>query len=184
MNSTYQIKNIIEGDEAQLLHGVYIMLVNAARIPPHLGIIIDGNLYSLNVKGPTVDGDLSTMLRTIKQRNIESIFIKLHVPSSITNEQLSDAARKYVLAYPAVEAGRTTCLAPIRDLCSSMFGIPGHSANFIYELLPLLEEKELLASCYHLNLGNYLENGSFFLQRYTMEDIDNQIRMLKMEIGN
>lgn len=181
---TYQIRNIIEGDETQLLHGAYIMLVHAARIPPHLGMIIDGSLFSLNVKGQTVDGDLRSLLRTIKQRNIESIFIKLRVPSSIMNEQLSDEARKCVQVYPAVEAGRTTCLAPIRDICSTMFGIPVHCSNFIYELLPLLEEKELLASCYHLNLGNYLKNGSFFLQRYTMEDIDNQVRMLKMDIGN
>ena len=95
--------------------GVYLIVLHARRVPPHLTLSVQGKLFSLSVKGPSVDGELSHLLRFIKQRSIETLFIKLAVPALFTIQQLRNEIKKYTLAYPRVDVGIATCLNPIKD---------------------------------------------------------------------
>lgn len=176
LSTEYQINHLTAAHEDVLLSDVYLVLLNVTRVPPHLAISISGKLFTLSVKGPTVEGDLSSLLRIIRQRSIESIFIKLSVPWVFTLEQLQNEIRNYVLAYPRVDVGLATCLAPIKDFCGSVYDAETINVNFIYELLPVLEQKNVIDSCYHLNLDQYLRKDSFMLKKYTMDDINDEIR--------
>ena len=155
------------------------MLLNAARIPPHIAIAVNGKMFSLDVKRPSVDVDLYSTLRAIQQRNVGCIFIRLNVPASFSTDQFEEGVKRCVLAYPRVDIGVATCLAPVKDLCRKIFNTEVSDVNFIYELLPRLEKQNIIDSCYQLCMDESLQDGSFFMTRYTMDDIHEQIRRIK-----
>jgi len=48
---TYTIHNISNATESDLKRGVFIALLHASRIPPHIGLLADAQYHSLHVKG-------------------------------------------------------------------------------------------------------------------------------------
>ena len=176
MQTNYTIRNIQKGDDALLLHDVFLIILYANRIPPHLAVSVNGKLFTLTTKGATIDGELSSMLRLLRKNNIETIFIRLHVPPLFTMDQLHDEIKKYTLAYPRVDVGIATCLNPIRDFCGAVYGQESVKANFIFELLPKLEHKEALGECYYMNMEKFMKQNSFALRIYSMNDIYEGIR--------
>ena len=173
----YIIPNILPAQEALLLNDVYLVILYATRVPPHLAVSINGKLFTLTVKGATVDGELKALLKLIQQRNIDSIFIKLSVPPVFTMEELRKEIKKYTLAYPRVDIGIATCLSPIKDFCFEIYDTEVQRVNYVFDLLPKLYEKNIITSCYHLNLDRYLSGDSFHLAKYTMNEIYEGIRV-------
>src|ERR1051326_7747043 len=104
----YTIHNIQKAEETLLMQDVYLILLYANRVPPHLAVSVNGKLFTLTTKGATVDGELSSMIRLIKKKKIETIFIRLNVPALFTMDQLHDEIKKYTLAYPRVDVGIAT----------------------------------------------------------------------------
>ena len=180
----YKISSISHASEESLMENVYLVLLNATNAPPHLAVAVHGKLFTLSVKGPKVDSDLRLLLRTIEQRSIESIFVQLNVPKGISADQLSEAIRKSVLSYPRVDVNVATCLAPIKDFCEEVYNIDTEDVNFIYELLPLLETMNAISAYSHLNLENALTGNDFFLEKYSMEDINEEIRKASVMISS
>jgi len=172
----YIIPNILPANEALLMNEVYLVVLYATRIPPHLAISVNGKLFTLTVKGATVDGELGALLKLIRQRNIDSIFIKLSVPAVFTTDQLRNEIKKYTLAYPRVDIGIATCLSPIKDFCEEIYSTEMQKVNYVFDLLPKLYERNVITSCYQLNLDRYLTGSSFYLSRYNMNDIYEGIR--------
>ncbi len=174
--SHYSISNLLPADETLLLNDVYLILLHATRIPPHLLISVSGKLFSLGVKGPAVEDDLKMVLKFIRQKQTPTIFIKLSVPMLFTIQDLSNEIRKYTLAYPRVDVGIATCLTPIKDFCSSVYNTEIRKVNFIYELLPKLYEQKAAGNAYHLFLEKHLQQEKFCLPKYSMNDIYEGIR--------
>src|SRR5438105_3167223 len=107
--NNYTISNIQKAEDAILLSDVYLILLYANRIPPHLAVSVNGKLFTLTTKGATVDGELASLLRLIKKNAIETIFVRLNVPALFTIAQLRDEIKKFTLAYPRVDVGIATC---------------------------------------------------------------------------
>ena len=177
----YKIPNIFPANEGLLLNDVYLIILNAMDVPPHLALSINGKLFSLSVKGPSVNGNLEHLLKLIRQRFIETIFIKLSVPAIFSIQQLRDEVKKHMLAYPRVDVGIATCLDPIKNFCSTVYEAETTHVNFVFDLLPQLYQLQIISSCYHLNLDKYLKENSFYLQKYTMYDIYEGIRKTQLE---
>ncbi|MFH1004923.1 MAG: hypothetical protein V1781_05450 [Bacteroidota bacterium] len=176
METSYKISSIIPANEVLLMNDVYLVLLYATRIPPHLLISINGKIFTLSVKGATVDGNLFTLLTFIRKRNIETIFIKLALPQFFTMEQLKNVIRKCTLFYPCVDIGFATCLAPIRDFCHSVYEIDKKSIHLIFDLLPKLQEQKVVKEYYQINLDKHLIGNSLLLKKYSMNDIYEAIR--------
>ena len=45
---------------------VFLFLLNVDRVPPHLGLMIGDNGYSLSIYGPKVKWELSEIIRSTK----------------------------------------------------------------------------------------------------------------------
>lgn len=176
-NSTqYCITNFLPADEAILLNDVYLILLHATRIPPHLLVAVNGKMFSLGVNGPMVDNDLTMILKYIRQKQTPTIFIKLSVPAIFTMDDIKKEIKKCTLAYPRADVGIATCLTPIKDFCSSVYRTETGNINFVYELLPKLHEQKAAGICYHMFLDKHLQQGTFFLPKYSMNDIYEGIR--------
>lgn len=54
-----------------------LVILHANRIPPHIGLLINGNYNSLTIKGHELNVNIEALLKTISQKKIESVFIEL-----------------------------------------------------------------------------------------------------------
>lgn len=167
---------ILSATDAVLLNDVFLVVLYATRIPPHLSLAVNGKLFSLSVAGATVDGELNALLKLIRRNQIATLFIKLEVPALFTLADLSREIKKYTLAYPRVDIGIATCLSPIKDFCSEIYDTDIKKVNFVYELLPKLYEQKVISCCYQLNLKSYTFENSFAMNKYSMNDIFEGIR--------
>jgi hypothetical protein len=176
MQDFYKISNLLPANDTLLKNDVYLVLLYARRIPPHLLISINGKIFSLNLTGPSVDGELDVLLAFIRRKNIETIFIKLSLPVLFTLEQLKEEIRNCTLAYPKVGIGIATCLSPIRDFCHSVYDTETKNVNLIFDLLPKLQERNAMRDCYQMNMEKHLSGNSFSLNMYEVNDVYEAIR--------
>lgn len=176
MQSFYKISNLLPATDAVLMNDVYLVLLYATRIPPHLLISINGKIFTLSVKGATVDGELPALLTLIRRKNIETIFIRLALPPLFTLNQLTEEIRSCTLAYPRADIGIATCLTPIKDFCHSIYDTESKNINLIFDLLPKLQARNAMSDCYHLNLERYLSGSTFSLDIYEVNDVYEAIR--------
>lgn len=179
--NNYTITNILPAKEEVLSNDIFLVVLYASRIPPHLAVSVNGKIFTLSVKGAMVDGELNSLIRLIRKQNIETVFIKLSVPALFTLDQLREEIKKYTLAYPRVDIGLATCLAPIRDFCASVYEPEMKQANFVYELLPMLYSKNIITSCYQINLDRLMFGDSFGMKKYSMNDVYEGIRSVNLQ---
>ena len=174
--SSYKISNLLPADDTLLKNDVYLVLLYATRVPPHLLISVNGKIFTLSLKGATVDGELAALLQLIRKKRIETIFIRLALPPLFTIEQLKEEIRTCTLAYPRVDIGIATCLSPIKDFCHTIYDTETKNVNLIFDLLPKLQERNAMKDCYQMNLENYLKGDTFSLNIYQVNDVHEAIR--------
>lgn len=179
---SYRINSLLPFRPEMLKEGVFLVLLHANRIPPHLVVLVSGKVFTLTVRGGTVDSDHAPLLRLIHKQEIETVFVRLNVPALFTMEQLREQIRKLILAYPRVEAGIATCLDPIKEFCGKVYAPEARGVNFVYELLPKLESFGVITDSYHLHMEPYLKQGSFELKKYSMQDIYEGIRTARLTL--
>lgn len=172
----YKLSNILPANDIVLKNDLFLVLLHATRIPPHLLISVNGKIFTLSVKGATVDGELPALLQLIRKKQIETLFIRLSLPPLFTLDQLKTEIRNCTLAYPKVDIGIATCLTPINDFCHSVYETENKNVNLIFDLLPELQKRNALKDIYHLNLERQLSDHSFSISRYEVNDVYEAIR--------
>lgn len=176
MHPSYKISNLLPANEAVLMNDVHLVLLYATRPPPHLLISVNGKIFTLSVKGATVDGELPALLTLIRRKNIETLFIRLALPPLFTLDQLKEEIRACTLAYPRADIGIATCLSPIKDFCHTIYDTESRNVNLIFDLLPKLQERNAMKDCYHLNMEKHLSGNSLSLDIYEVNDVYEAIR--------
>lgn len=172
----YQLHITKQFNAEELHKGLYIFIFRATRIPPHLGIITNGKLFDISLQGPNVEVPVEDFIATVNKRQSEVVFIELKQPAF--NSFLDDEIKYLVNKYWRVTKD-VSCLFPIREFLSAIYFNPVfEKANFIFELLPLLEESNLIKSKVQLNLDKRLKNSYLELLKYTKKDIENCIAAL------
>lgn len=172
----FQLNNIKPASSTILSGGVFLVLLNTAKVPPHLGLMANGKWYSLEASGPTINGSISGLLKFISQKNVQTIFIGLSIKNVLVKNDLNEIITKLILQYPKVDVGIATCLTPIKDFCSSVYNLETSNINFVYELIPLLEKNNTVTGIYEMNLSSKLNNETFKLKKYSLDDIFSSIR--------
>ena len=146
MQSSYKISNLLPATEAVLMNDVYLVLLYATRIPPHLLVSVNGKIFTLSVKGATVDGELPALLTLIHQEEHRSRFYSSQASEAafaFTMEQLKEEIRNCP-RYPRADIGIATCLTPIKDFCHSIYDTETKNVNLIFDLLPKLQERNAI----------------------------------------
>ncbi|MBN4051416.1 hypothetical protein JYU16_01230 [bacterium AH-315-M05] len=173
----YKISNIQPLPENTPNKGIFIVVLYANRIPPHLSLMINGKVFSLSVNGPKVNMGVDDLSKLIRSKSIETLFFQLKDQEDSTVLQLIEKMRELTLAYPGLDAGGATCLNPIKEFCLSVYKTDITGVNFIFDLLPKLGN--VVIAHFHLNMESCLSDGVFYLEKYTIDDIDNMIRRLQ-----
>ena len=161
--SKYTFDSIFEADIDLLRTDNYLWIWYADKIPPHLGISINGMYFSLKYNGKDLGVEVENPIKLILKRNISALFIKLNCYLN------SDVAFNIFESFEKASSAGFTCLDPIQQTLSKQ------NLRTIFELLEELKMEQVTGSVYGLNLpDNY--SG---LPTYGVKEIRD--RLLKLE---
>ncbi len=160
-------KNI---SEINLQQGVFIFIHRASKVPPHIGMAVNGLLFEISTVGPGYTYKAVELLKTAQKRGVGLIYLELKQASQNPNE-LQTLMTDLVRHYHKVDE-EITCLFPIKDFIQEVYHVEVSKANFIFDLLPILYKNNCIISSYEVNLTDKLKHGSFELKKYTKQDVD------------
>jgi len=172
--SKYAIHITSEITLEKLQKGLFIFIFRASKIPPHIGVITNGMLYDITSVGPNIDLPVADFYTTVIKRKTEVIFVEL---KQSLNFDLSAVITEKVRDYWKVTPN-TSCLNPIKDFLSEIYNLKVSQAPFIFDLLPILYDQNLIENVSQSNLRSKLNNGIFELTKYNEDDIEKCINAL------
>ena len=148
-----------------------LLLTDAEKIPPHIGLVSNGFYYSATANGTILDRKMTSVLDVIIKKKKKVLF------ASFDFKLDEEIIRKTFLEYGALVNGKT-CLHPARICVEKSTGLE-FNVNFVFELLPLMQEQKLISSYHHFSLENHLSERYYKLPTYTKTDIVACIDRLK-----
>lgn len=141
-----------------------LWILHANKIPPHIGISVDGFFFSLKVHGKDEFLPNFKLVNIINSRKILSVVIELN-----TNLLIDDVANKYDQFDFAKDLG-SSCLVPIKELL-----LNGEKIERLKDLLHILKEKKLMNKVFGLNLTESYKGIPY----YTTEQIEFRLEKLR-----
>ncbi len=178
-NYILQLKH---GSVEELHRGLWLAIIGADEIPPHIALLCEGLYYSVSVKKTDTGTPLETLLKAVGRHSKPCIFIRITLPEGFAAEAFGGLFEKYgPLHSDAGSTGRSpvTCLNPIRDFFTRAYSEKYNRASFVFELLALAQEDGIIERC----AGIYIEQEKeIILQKYTHREIREKINSLKMHV--
>jgi hypothetical protein len=142
--------------------GTMLLLIEPARVPPHLALIRDASYYSLSIKGVELEKDGHTLLRTLDRKGKPYLLIPFEAPSDEKD------ASGIFSSYEGQEPPVSSCLAPLRDLC----GLTGNEGiATVHDLLRELERQGQLRPPFYFRNMETPEDGEFRIPDYGEEEV-------------
>lgn len=175
LENQFVIQNLQILNEDELYNGVYLLILHARTVPPHLSLTVMGKVYGISTKGPSFDKDVNIYLNYIKKHNVETVFVRLALPAVYTDQQMLSAVRSVVKAYPRVDIGAATCLSPIKDFMQGAYSTEVHDVHLIFDLLPKLQQQGVIEGYYQMNLEDAMASGELKMKRYSVFEVNEAI---------
>lgn len=163
--------------EEELYDGVYIVVMHATRIPPHIGMIIDKQYHSLTIKGWDINTPIRALIKNIEQRKIPSLFIKIKPHATFSNAYMREHFILNIQQFPRVDKDVATCLSPIKLFFDEVYDVRMQEINFLFDLLPHLFEDDLIECSSTL----FVNEANYELPVYTQQELDAEIELARME---
>ena len=174
---SYKLSNINKQfNEEDLLKGLYISVIHATRIPPHIGLIADKKYHSLTVKGQDINTSVNALIKNTIQRKIPALFIKIKAHTTLSDIYLSEHFITNVKQFSRVDVGVATCLSPLKLFFEEVYNVSTKNINYLYELLPLLDNEGLIEDVTSL----FIEEN-YQLPIYTLTEINAGIEQVRNE---
>ncbi len=149
--------------EKQLEKGCFLCVWHAHKIPPHIGLIIDGFYFSLKVKGKDTLIPVGEIIKLINKKNICAVFIGIH--SDLTK----DKVEKIFSNYSNAEVFKFTCLTPISDVFNLR-----EEVDMLADLLNSFKNKNQIGEIFGLNLVSDFKG----ISSYGKEEIEARLKLL------
>ena len=176
----YKIKIDKSFDEEELSKGLFITVIHATRIPPHIGMIADKSYHSLSIKGQDINTPIKALIKNSNIRKIPSLFIKIKPHPTFSAIYLREHFITNVQQFDRVDVGVATCLSPIKLFFEEVYAVSMKNVNYLFELLPVLENEGLIESISSLNI----DEKTYQLPVYTNKEINAGIAEVRTEFKN
>jgi hypothetical protein len=167
----FEIEGIQSFEMNQIESRNYLILLHVDQTPPHLMLSLAGKVYGVSSEGKQNGTALQKLLTYIERKKTPSLFIELICSDS--PEELATKVATAFSKYPRLIAGKTSCLSPIRDFAVSIWGNQLNEANFVFELIPLLENEKAIGT--KMGLNCVLDSDTFQMAKYNSTDISKNI---------
>ena len=162
--SEFDFKSIRRELPEQLLQKSFIWIWNADKVPPHIGISVEKEYFSLTYR-KSEHLLTASMLKKAKRSMVPLVLVE--IPKQVILFDLEGVFSKYQRAIDGI-----TCLHPIRESMNL-----DRKVYQLSDLLVYLESKELIKGVNGLNLPE----GYKGIPDYSMEDILKRISQLNKD---
>lgn len=154
-------------DHIQELHSdwkkrTYILLIRPENVPPHLALMVQGQYFSMSVKGHSLGDEGQIWLDKLSRKKIPVLWVE------VDNLSTGLVQSKFEQSIKDTALGQVTCLHPIKTIFEVQ-------ASFIFELLPQLSNHNKVIA-YAMTPK---ANNQITIPEYTTEEILQYIKSLK-----
>lgn len=156
-----------------LFKGLFICVLHVQRVPPHIGMIINGNYHSLNIKGIETNISVAALEKTIHQQKIKAAFLELEQHPVFSIDHLNAMFIETLKKHPSIKSNEITCLTPIREFLNEFYALNSPAGDMIYDVLKRLNHNNFILQAYSLNLS--LQNNWLDIPVYTQEELAEKI---------
>lgn len=168
--------------ETEIEKGIYLCLLHAKRIPPHIGVIISGKYHSLTIKGAEPNVQLKALLKTIAQKKIETIFLKIAPHPVYSLDHLNSVFLEILKPYTQIKNNELTCLSPIKEFFLEFYALRSNEKDIIFTFLNQLNNNSFILEANSLNLA--LENNQVKIPVYSQDELNEKIKSIRDEFYN
>ena len=163
-------------DPSVLGKGTWLVVLHASRIPPHVGLMIDGNYNSLTIKERELNVSSEALLKMISQKKIEALFLKLVKHPVFSSDHQLNIFQEQLNQFSAVKPNEATCLSPLKLFFEEFYAVRNNKEQLFYDFVEELNRNDYVTQAFGLNIGNNGENNIFTLPHYTNEELQNRIK--------
>ncbi len=161
---SFQFENITSlNDKSFINSGCYLCVWHAHKIPPHIGLIIDGEYFSLKVKGKDTSIPIAEILKLIHRKEICTLIIEIKI--TITKAQIVTIFSQFSNAEPY----KYSCLTPIVDAFNLR-----QDVNMLADLLNSFKSNDQIGNVFGLNLVSDFKG----IPKYGKEEIEARLKEL------
>jgi hypothetical protein len=173
--SPYKIKVSEDANLQALSKHTWIVILHASRIPPHVGLLIDGSYNSLTIKGHELNVRLEVLLKTIQQKKLETLFIQLKKHPVFSAQYQLEIFQHHIQQFTQVN-DEATCLSPVKLYLQEFYIIPLQETELFFELVERLKQNQYIHHTIGLNIGGKLKDDEFELPIYSSEQLQTVIQ--------
>lgn len=171
MASFYKIENLTEVHSLPK-EGFWLLLGPLEVGPPHLALVFQNYYFDITVKGSNSMKNADTVFSVIDLKKHKYIFIE--IKSNLEEQNLNILQSNFYSKNLGVDYA--TCLGPIKSSLEAIFGISLKEVNYVYELIPLLEEKGFTGRKIAYNFN---PKEGYSMPLYSLDDILQRIQILE-----
>jgi hypothetical protein len=171
--------NLHQGFESSFLNkGCWLAIVNAEKVPPHVGLLFNGNYCSLNIKGKEIDIAVAALLRKTEMLKIPALFIRLKNHPVFSTDFLHEHFKLELEKYDKVST-EATCFAPVRSFMEENYLLKQRTLNYLFELFPALYKEQMIVAAFgqHLSIQN---SNVFSFASYDTKNIKDKLENLQL----
>ena len=159
---SHVMNNIQSFSLERVSQGIVIWVLHADKIPPHIGISVNGLFFSLKANGKDMAAPIDNVLDVINRREIMLLCFSLR--DVLSEKVVADSFNLYDKTIP----NKITCLNPIKNV------LRHDKPTKIVELLSLLEKEGRIFNVFGLNISNDFSG----IKDYDVADIHERLTLL------
>jgi hypothetical protein len=176
--TNYTFRDVQEADSETGSQGVCIWLFHADKVPPHLGLSINGRYFSLLYNKLTCNVDMAKVLRTIKSKNIPTLVVEI-VQQENTQVNNLEIANKIFCEFEELSKTHVTCLTPLKRTVGKIVNINLSECNVIFDVIDKCLDANVKLRFRHLFLGPSIDKNVFQMQHYSINEVKERIKKLR-----
>lgn len=174
-DSPYTLTVSTDFDEKLLMRNSWLMILHASRIPPHVGMIINGAYSSLTIKGHELDIKAEVLLKTIAQKKIETLAIQLVKQPVFSLDFQKEVFEEYVRQFDKVEAHKASCLSPVKLFIQEFYALRYDPNELLFEITERLKQNSYIDKILGFNVNDKLTEGGLSLPLYSHQKLQEVI---------
>jgi len=153
--------------------GTWLVILHAQRMPPHVGLLFNGNYNSLTIKEAELNINSTVLLKTLSQKKIKSVFIKIVPHPVFSVDHQCEMFQEELKKTGAVEQFKSTCLSPVKTFFKEFYGIQSPDNELLFDFTRQLNENYFIEYAMPVNMEL---NEGLELPFYTVEELNDKIR--------
>lgn len=161
---SYHFSSISDLSDVTILNnGLFLCVLHADKIPPHIGISINGLYYSLKAKGKDIALPVNEVFKVVERKKIATLFID--VKADISKMEIETVFSEFDKAI----AYQTSCLSPLKQLFQL-----GSNVQKLSDFLLEIDQKKMIGS---VN-GLFIPSGYTQIPDYDVKEIHDRLEKL------